>query len=51
MSGGVRLSATDWVPGGWDLEQTLAFSQALKTRGADFIHVTPQALKFFAIER
>ncbi|MFC5507389.1 MULTISPECIES: NADH:flavin oxidoreductase/NADH oxidase [Hyphomicrobiales] len=37
---GVRLSATDWVPGGWDLEQTLAFSQALKARGADFIHVS-----------
>ena len=37
---GVRVSATDWVPGGWDLEQTIAFSQALKARGADFIHVS-----------
>jgi len=37
---GVRVSATDWVDGGWDLEQTLAFADALKARGADFIHVS-----------
>ena len=36
----VRLSATDWVPGGWDLEGTLAFSRALKTRGCAAIHVS-----------
>jgi 2,4-dienoyl-CoA reductase-like NADH-dependent reductase (Old Yellow Enzyme family) len=28
----VRVSATDWVLGGWDLEGTLALSQALKAR-------------------
>jgi 2,4-dienoyl-CoA reductase-like NADH-dependent reductase (Old Yellow Enzyme family) len=33
---GVKLSATDWMPGGWDLEQTVAFSRALKERGADW---------------
>jgi len=37
---GVRLSATDWVDGGWDLLQSIAFSQALKDGGADFIHVS-----------
>jgi len=37
---GVRVSATDWVPGGWDLAQTLVFAGELKTRGADFIHVS-----------
>ncbi|OYU99933.1 MAG: oxidoreductase [Burkholderiales bacterium PBB5] len=37
---GVRLSATDWVDGGWDLPQSLFFAQALKARGADFIHVS-----------
>ncbi|MES2716120.1 MAG: NADH:flavin oxidoreductase/NADH oxidase [Pseudomonadota bacterium] len=37
---GVRLSATDWVDGGWDLAQSVAFSQALKRRGADFVHVS-----------
>ena len=34
---GVRLSATDWVDGGWDLEQTLAFANELKRRGVDWI--------------
>jgi 2,4-dienoyl-CoA reductase-like NADH-dependent reductase (Old Yellow Enzyme family) len=37
---GVRVSATDWVEGGWDLEQTLAFGQQLKARGCDWIDVS-----------
>jgi 2,4-dienoyl-CoA reductase-like NADH-dependent reductase (Old Yellow Enzyme family) len=37
---GVRISATDWVEGGWDVAQSIAFGQALKDRGADFIHVS-----------
>ncbi|WP_088141130.1 NADH:flavin oxidoreductase/NADH oxidase [Achromobacter xylosoxidans] len=37
---GVRVSATDWVEGGWDLEQTLVFAQALKDRGCEFIDVS-----------
>lgn len=37
---GVRVSATDWVEGGWDLEQTTAFAEALKARGCDFIDVS-----------
>jgi len=37
---GVRISATDWAPGGWDLDQSLAFAHALKERDADFIHVS-----------
>ncbi len=36
----VRVSATDWVPGGWDLDSTLALSQALKDRGCAAIHVS-----------
>jgi len=34
---GVRVSASDWVDGGWDIEQTIAFALALKTRGVDWI--------------
>lgn len=34
---GVRVSATDWVAGGWDVEQTIAFVQAAKTLGVDFV--------------
>ena len=37
---GVRVSATDWVAGGWDVDQTVAFGQALAARGCSFIHVS-----------
>ncbi|ANN77381.1 NADH:flavin oxidoreductase/NADH oxidase [Bordetella flabilis] len=37
---GVRVSATDWVDGGWDADQTVAFAQALKARGCDYIDVS-----------
>ena len=40
----VRLSGTDWVPGGWDIEQTVAFSQALEARGCSSIHVSSGGL-------
>lgn len=36
----MRISATDWVPGGWDIEGTLALSRALAARGCAAIHVT-----------
>ncbi len=35
-----RISATDWVPGGWDIEGTIALSQALQARGCAAIHVS-----------
>lgn len=37
---GVRISATDWVEGGWDLEQSIALAAALKAKGCDYIHVS-----------
>ncbi len=36
----VRLSATDWVDGGWDLDSSVAFAQALKDAGCAAIHVS-----------
>jgi 2,4-dienoyl-CoA reductase-like NADH-dependent reductase (Old Yellow Enzyme family) len=33
----VRISATDWVDGGWDLDQSVALAKMLKPLGADFI--------------
>lgn len=36
----VRVSAIDWVPGGWDLEGTVAFARALEARGCAAIHVS-----------
>jgi 2,4-dienoyl-CoA reductase-like NADH-dependent reductase (Old Yellow Enzyme family) len=35
-----RISATDWVPGGWDIEGTVALSKALAGRGCAAIHVS-----------
>lgn len=34
---GVRVSATDWVEGGWTLEDTIVFARRLKELGCDFI--------------
>jgi 2,4-dienoyl-CoA reductase-like NADH-dependent reductase (Old Yellow Enzyme family) len=36
----VRVSATDWVEGGWDLESTIAFAKALEALGCAAIHVS-----------
>lgn len=33
----VRISATDWVEGGWDLEQSIQFAKWLKEIGLDLI--------------
>jgi 2,4-dienoyl-CoA reductase-like NADH-dependent reductase (Old Yellow Enzyme family) len=37
---GVRVSATDWVDGGWTLEQTVELVQRLKPRGCDWVDVS-----------
>src|ERR1700704_2581970 len=34
---GIRVSSTDWVEGGWDIEQTIAFAKELKKRNVDWI--------------
>ena len=44
MALGVRISATDWVEGGWDLAQSIALAQALDARGCHFIHVSSGGL-------
>jgi 2,4-dienoyl-CoA reductase-like NADH-dependent reductase (Old Yellow Enzyme family) len=41
---GVRISATDWVAGGWDLEQSIVFARELQRRGCDFIDVSSGGL-------
>jgi 2,4-dienoyl-CoA reductase-like NADH-dependent reductase (Old Yellow Enzyme family) len=33
----VRISATDWAEGGWDVDQSVRLAQALKTLGVDLI--------------
>ena len=34
---GIKVSATDWVEGGWDLAQTIEYAKELKKRGVDWI--------------
>lgn len=44
MPVGIRISGTDWVEGGWDVEQSVAFGHALRQRGCAFIHVSSGGL-------
>ncbi len=37
---GIRISASDWVEGGWDVAQSAEFALCLKSLGCDFIHVS-----------
>ena len=39
-----RISATDWVEGGWDVEQSVILARELKARGVDLIDVSSGAL-------
>jgi len=41
---GVRISATDWVPGGWDLEGSVEFARRAAALGAAYIHVSSGGL-------
>lgn len=41
---GMRISATDWVEGGWDIEQSIVFVRQLQQRGCHFIDVSSGGL-------
>lgn len=34
---GIRVSASDWIEGGWTIEQTIVFANELKKRGVDWV--------------
>lgn len=40
----MRVSGSDWVEGGWDSPQTVAFAKALEARGCDAIHISSGGL-------
>ncbi len=40
----VRISATDWVEGGWEIEQSVALARRLKELGVDLIDVSSGAI-------
>ncbi len=37
---GIRISASDWVEGGWIPEETANFAKQLKSLGCDFVHIS-----------
>ena len=37
---GLRVSASDWIEGGWDIAQSAELAKRLKSLGCDFIHVS-----------
>ena len=41
---GLRITGSDWVPGGWDIDDAVAFARALKDIGCDFVDVTSGGL-------
>jgi len=42
---GVRISATDWLPGGWDSASSVAFARALKAAGCDYVTASSGGLR------
>jgi 2,4-dienoyl-CoA reductase-like NADH-dependent reductase (Old Yellow Enzyme family) len=40
----VRISGTDWVDEGWDIEQTCAFAAMLERAGCDAVHISSGGL-------
>lgn len=41
---GVRVSATDWIDGGWTLDETCEFARRLQSRGCDYLTVSSGGL-------
>ncbi|WLI78891.1 NADH:flavin oxidoreductase/NADH oxidase [Kosakonia sp. H02] len=41
---GIRISATDWVDGGWDVEQSAALTEKIEAAGGDYVHVSSGGL-------
>jgi len=41
---GVRISATDWVEGGWDVAQSIELARRLHARGSAYVHVSSAGL-------
>lgn len=44
----VRISASDWAEGGWDVEQSVQLAKVLKTKGVDLIDSSSGGLVSYA---
>jgi 2,4-dienoyl-CoA reductase-like NADH-dependent reductase (Old Yellow Enzyme family) len=40
----VRISATDWIPGGWDVDQSVVLATLLKAEGVDLVDASSGGL-------
>jgi 2,4-dienoyl-CoA reductase-like NADH-dependent reductase (Old Yellow Enzyme family) len=45
----VRISATDWVEGGWDIEQSVSLAKVLKQHKVDLIDVSSGGMAATAV--
>jgi 2,4-dienoyl-CoA reductase-like NADH-dependent reductase (Old Yellow Enzyme family) len=45
----VRISVTDWIEGGWDLEQSVVLAERLKDVGVDLIDASSGGLRLDAV--
>jgi len=45
----VRISATDWAAGGWDIDQSVALAKVLKQHRVDFIDVSSGGMAATAV--
>ncbi|WP_312690980.1 NADH:flavin oxidoreductase/NADH oxidase [Kosakonia sp.] len=41
---GIRISATDWVEGGWDVAQSAVLTEKIDALGGDYVHVSSGGL-------
>ncbi|ANR78337.1 oxidoreductase [Kosakonia sacchari] len=41
---GIRISATDWVEGGWDLDQSVVLTKKIEALGGAYVHVSSGGL-------
>ncbi|MEY4654368.1 MAG: hypothetical protein RI884_2949 [Pseudomonadota bacterium] len=46
MAVGVRLSATDWAEGGWDIDGTVEISRRMAAAGCDFLDISSGGLSW-----
>lgn len=42
---GMRVSATDWIDGGWTVEETVALARALDGLGCDYMHISSGGMR------
>ena len=42
---GMRVSATDWIDGGWTVAETIILARALDAAGCDYIHVSSGGMR------